>query len=256
MPIAACPFCNAEAKYAFQTNHHSVWRCGGRCGHYFALHPRPEQGHCEYLSDACPSQAYQQRDRRLVHYLLGKIAVRGQARVVDIGCGDGHLAAAFSEAGCDVTGVEPVREARRLVEKRGIRALGDVSEIPEDERFDLACLVEVIEHLQSPVDVLKSIRPHLGRGGKLFLTTPSASGLKARFKRSQSGAYFSPHHLHFFTPRSLRMCLAKAGFESTETLFLPFYVPNRKPLRLAAARLLDMLGLGAGITVIAEVGEG
>jgi 2-polyprenyl-3-methyl-5-hydroxy-6-metoxy-1,4-benzoquinol methylase len=246
-----CPICARPSGYAFRTRYHRVFRCENRhCRHHFVGAPAAEAGHCQ-VPTATSLQAYGERDRQLIQYLFTKGILPERGKVLDLGSGAGHIARGFVEAGCEVMCVEPVVEARRLLAERDLRAVCDVSELPDSETYDLVCMVEVFEHLPSPVEVVRAAKRHIVSGGAVFVTTPSANGVRARFSRDSSNAYGVRSHLQFFSPQSLRNCLAQAGFTHIRVLALPFYVPRRSRFRVAVARLLSRLGLGAGLAMVA-----
>jgi len=72
-------------------------------------------------------------------------------RVLDIGCGDGRFTFELVKAGADVTGLDiserAVGMARTLVPRASFY-VGTVTGMPfADESFDVACMVDVVEHL-------------------------------------------------------------------------------------------------------------
>jgi hypothetical protein len=72
---------------------------------------------------------------------------------------------------------------------------------------------EVIEHLTAPATVLRRLREALPDGGLLALSTPSASGIPARFMGSRFPMLTAPEHLVVFSREGLDTLLRTAGFE-------------------------------------------
>lgn len=70
------------------------------------------------------------------------------ARVVEIGCGRGALAAALIAAGYDLTGVEPDPDAADTARSRGVRVLGCPIEdcAPGDRTYDVALFTRSLHH--------------------------------------------------------------------------------------------------------------
>lgn len=147
--------------------------------------------------------------------------VEGLGRVeaaLDLGCGDGVLAAALDAAAltaADVSDVALERAAARLP-GAGVVALEPDAPLPlADNAFDLVLCAETIEHVRDPQLLLSEARRVLRPGGRLALTTPAHSrltgldvlvrGFERRFPP------LSPH-LRFLTRRSLAGLLRDLGF--------------------------------------------
>jgi SAM-dependent methyltransferase len=135
-----------------------------------------------------------------------------QARtVLEIGCGDGAVLGMLARRGVDVTGVdaEPraLELARREFEERGLRGsfYQSFDEI-EERRYDAIVLAEVIEHVESPEEVLDVVGKHLEADGSFVLTTP------IRLLETS----LDPHHVHEFWPGELE-ALLRTRFDEVST---------------------------------------
>jgi SAM-dependent methyltransferase len=121
------------------------------------------------LLDAQARHFWHNTRNRLIVSRLRRLGVPAGARLVDLGCGSGGVAAALSRAGYRVTGVEGhrvlIEAAARLPEsltlwlhdmRRGLGAL------PE-RGHDVAALFDVIEHVDDPValvaEAMACVRP-------------------------------------------------------------------------------------------------
>ena len=65
------------------------------------------------------------------------------------------------------------------------------------------------------------------KGAKLFITTPPGELRKNVGNNWELSAYDSPHHVQFFTEKSLYICLKKAGFSKLKYRFINELYPNR-----------------------------
>jgi ubiquinone/menaquinone biosynthesis C-methylase UbiE len=150
--------------------------------------------------------------------------VRPGARVLDVGCGEGRLAAELTRAGAEVVAIdvaeEPLRRARarhpdldidlRLVDADGSWPLADAS-------FDVVWAGETIEHVADTSTWLSEIRRVLRSGGLLLLSTP-AHGRLRRLRLALSERAFAAHfdpcadHLRFYTRSGLTALLVDFGF--------------------------------------------
>lgn len=69
-----------------------------------------------------------------------------------------------------VTGIELMDEARKRIQKEGIKVYGSLDEV--DRKYDVVCMFMVIEHLNNPDQILKMIHDVLKQGDCLFVRLP------------------------------------------------------------------------------------
>lgn len=116
---------------------------------------------------------------RFILERLRRLGLRSGARVIELGCGSGCVAAALARAGFDVTAVDG---HRALLEVAALRPepmtlwLHDlargVEALPE-RSFEAACLFDVIEHLDAPASALREALRCVRPGGLLVGTVPA-----------------------------------------------------------------------------------
>jgi SAM-dependent methyltransferase len=86
-----------------------------------------------------------------------------------------------------------------------------------DAQFDAVSLFEVVEHLRSPLELLKECRRILRPGGVMLISTGNASSWTARTMKARWD-YFQTQkdagHISFFNPRSIGLLAEHAGFEA------------------------------------------
>ncbi|MEQ8437461.1 MAG: class I SAM-dependent methyltransferase [Ilumatobacter fluminis] len=165
----------------------------------------------------------------------------GGRRVLDYGAGEGALTRELVRRGADVVAFEPYGPDPGI---EGATWCGDIEKL-EPASFEVVFLVEVIEHLQAPAVDLMLIRRLLRPDGEVLVTTPNASGLNARLTRARWREEVNPTHLCLFTPNGLRLCAARAGFETSEVPGTVTYGHGR--LRSIVGTLLQHLGLAGGL---------
>lgn len=171
--------------------------------------------------------------------------------VLDVGCGEGQNGAIARQRGARVVGVEGdgaalARAARRLdvalsadLARPGA-LLAALHEGAPDERFDLAILADVLEHVADPARLLEEVSSLLSDGGHLLVSAPNVAAwpvraklLAGRFDYEPSGV-LDATHLRFFTRRSLLALLRESGLDVLTTDLTPML--SRAVLR---GRLLD-----------------
>ena len=183
-------------------------------------------------------------------------------RLLDLGAAGGHLGRAVRDRCAFLAGVEPdasVPDSARegYDDWRAADALGagDWS-----APFDVIVCADVLEHLSRPELLLGRIAEWLAPGGVLLASLPNVANvhvrtalLLGRFEYAERGI-LDRTHLRFYTRRSARDLLAKAGFRvmAEEATAMPVELalpalgrpPWRGPVRAlatTAARVLPTL---------------
>lgn len=149
------------------------------------------------------------------------------ARVLDVGCATGYLAAELTRRGCVVDGVEvdPVAAQQARAHCRAV-VVGDLeapSTHAEVERMlgaehpDVIVCADVLEHLRDPWAVLAWLKTLLAPGGRAVISVPNIAHwtarralLKGRFDYAEHGL-FDRTHLRFFTRASAARLARRAG---------------------------------------------
>jgi 2-polyprenyl-3-methyl-5-hydroxy-6-metoxy-1,4-benzoquinol methylase len=182
------------------------------------------------------------------------------ARVLDVGCATGYLAAELTRRGCRVIGVEadPVVAERARAHCEAV-VVGDVeddawrSELGALAPFDVVLCGDVLEHLRDPWSALRALAVLAAPGGKVVLSVPNVAhwtGRRAvgrgRFPYAEHGL-FDRTHLRFFTRASAHHLAQSTGLRVVEERFGPAPVP--KQARFPALRALE----GAAVRVWPEL---
>ncbi len=151
------------------------------------------------------------------------------ARIIDVGCGDGFhldLLREFGKSGWQLEGVDASERAVNVAAQRGIRVhQGTIEQLdlPADF-YDLALLIATIEHVGDPPAVLRAARRLLKPGGRIIIVTDNTDTLDFRlFGGGYWGGYHFPRHWNLFSPNTLRALAAQADLEveSLKTIVSP-----------------------------------
>jgi SAM-dependent methyltransferase len=154
--------------------------------------------------------------RRLLRYCAEAPA---DARILDIGCGDGfhlNLLRQFGPAGWMLEGLDVDPRAARFARESGLKVhLGYIEELnlPADS-YDVVYSIQTIEHVSSPHAILSEVRRILKPGGTMVIVTDNTDSLDARlFRQSYWGGYHFPRHWNLFNRRALTRLAERAGLE-------------------------------------------
>ena len=198
------------------------------------------EGHWKEFEAAArvnPAQAYR---RRLILELLA--AEGPPARLVDIGSGTGDLAAALRRAfpAAEILGLELSRSGieasrRKVPEARFLETdLLKAPHPPAEHRgwATHAVCSEVLEHVESPLGLLRNAGPYLAPGCRFVVTVPG--GPMTAFDRHIG-------HRRHFRPAEVRSLLEAAGFDVDRATGVGFPVFNayRLAVRLRGRQVVD-----------------
>ena len=112
--------------------------------------------------------------------------------------------------GWDAYGIEPSGFASEIaVNQLGLNVFNGYLDEASfgDHFFDVITLWDVFEHLQEPVETLKTIKRILKPDGSLVITMPNTNSWERKiFKRFWAG-WDVPRHYHIFSPKSIETLL-------------------------------------------------
>jgi len=193
----------------------SLWRCRA-CSFIYA--DSEELGELaslyECLTDVVYEESQDTRARQMRWVLRQALAARPGARtVLDIGAGAGALLAEAERAGLDAVGVEPSREfVQRARAANAVDIVQGIFPHPAlaGRTFDIVFMVDVIEHVPEPVELLRAAAHALAPGGIVLVVTPDVDSFAARKLRGRWW-HFHIAHVGYFSYRSLAKAARRAG---------------------------------------------
>lgn len=167
--------------------------------------------------------------RAVLTSLIAKLKLPPHARILEIGSGTGGNLVMLSSFG-QVSAVEMDASARSIAVQKtqgrfDIRAGSCPAGIPfAGERFDLICLIDVLEHIEEDVATLTAVKGLLAKGGRVLATVPAH-----RWLWSAHDTFL--HHKRRYTADELRRKISAAGLEPVKlSYFNTFLFPLRLPL--------------------------
>lgn len=145
----------------------------------------------------------------------GLLRGRRDARILDIGCGDGVLFPFLSTFGA-VEGVEPdpLTVSADGPWRSAIHLQPFDATFAPATRYDLILMLDVLEHLDAPADALRHAATLLAPGGRILITVPAFMSLWTHHDAVN-------RHVTRFTRATLAPVAGRAGLTvlTTEYLF-------------------------------------
>lgn len=135
---------------------------------------------------------------------------------LEIGCATGTNLLAAKDSGWRTAGVEISEFAGTFARERlGLNVITGHLEDSGffDESFDAVGMYQVLEHVPSPMEMLREVRRILKKGGILAVDVPDFGSRLSRKLGSHSPHLAPPEHIYHFTAGTLKALISKAGFE-------------------------------------------
>lgn len=212
---------------------------------------------------------YVERDGWYVQRCRGK-------RILHLGCvgfTDSSVAVKIEQAGrslhrkltdaSDCTGIDLDATTVAQLDEAGVFKnilVGDVERLEEFQArfkpFEIVVAGDIIEHLSNPGRMLDGIRPLLGPGGQLFISTPNALGLPGFLRQLRGTFREGQQHVLCFNAMTLAQLLERHGYEVIETLTChhQFAQANHpRSFKLGTALLRRFPRLGGTLLMAARV---
>ncbi|MGK5093313.1 class I SAM-dependent methyltransferase [Deltaproteobacteria bacterium TL4] len=120
--------------------------------------------------------------------------LQNPCKILDFGCNTGILLHYLHQKyGYDGAGVEINSHAEKLaIEKLGVSCYSDISLIPDEIKFDIITLIDVIEHVPEPCSLISMLSNKLNENGIIFLRLPIIDGML--FRREHPEQWKLPIH--------------------------------------------------------------
>ncbi|MEM4246842.1 MAG: class I SAM-dependent methyltransferase [Candidatus Woesearchaeota archaeon] len=208
-----CILCNSGKNLpVLKKEGHTLVRCSN-CGLVF-VNPRISDVENVYLQNKVHTRYYERTEhcdelefrRRLC--LIKKYSIGH--RILDVGCAVGTFLKLARKAGWDCYGIDLNAHSIAVCKKAGLnvkRGFLNRKSYPKGF-FDAIHMSDVIEHMENPLASLKLCASFLKPNGVILITTPNFGSRWARKFQIKP-----TDHLYYFTKRTLRMLVERAGLK-------------------------------------------
>lgn len=144
-------------------------------------------------------------------------------RVLDVGCFRGDFLDWLGPT-WERFGLEPALEAGRIAQSRGVSVLGPTTTALDGRgvSYGAITLIDVLEHVAEPFDMLKRLVGSLAPGGRLIVFTGSTDALSWRLVGLDYWYSAIPDHVAFFCPRWFDWAAPSLGATVVSVRRLPY----------------------------------
>jgi 2-polyprenyl-6-hydroxyphenyl methylase / 3-demethylubiquinone-9 3-methyltransferase len=162
-----------------------------------------------------------------LQFIKNYVTLEGK-KIIDIGCGGGLLTEELARAKAQVTGIDKSEALIKVAEQHAKQSGLNISYLLEDTEtlakkqpkyFDLACCMELLEHVPDPTLLIKACSDLIKSGGWLFFSTVNRN-FYAYLSAIIGAEYvlkFLPKGTHqyekFIRPSELAKTARKAGLD-------------------------------------------
>jgi predicted O-linked N-acetylglucosamine transferase (SPINDLY family)/2-polyprenyl-3-methyl-5-hydroxy-6-metoxy-1,4-benzoquinol methylase len=222
--------CTSNAAYAPDLPAALDWLKCSACGHVHTSHFWTDTG-LQRISprhEVAPLQvALQEHEikrhawqsliqRALVHLGGYAHAMKSQPAWLDLGCGDGSLIMSAADHGFAVSGIDCDAQATLHLQNLGYEAhTHNIAQFHTDQRYHVVSLINVLQLLRDPRQLLENAHQWLDPKGLLMLSVPDMHSSTWRILDAAAKNPFWSEltHLHNFTRTSLLRLLHQCGYE-------------------------------------------
>ncbi|MBE9041885.1 class I SAM-dependent methyltransferase [Oscillatoriales cyanobacterium LEGE 11467] len=155
---------------------------------------------------------------------------RSKGTFFDIGAGSGILVEAALKMGYDAEGIEPSLWLQQQAQKHQLPVYA--GSFPDDcfpdtkprHRYDIVTLIDVIEHVPNPGEVVAEVAKILSEDGIVAVVTPDVGSLAAKIL-GWKWWHFRVAHIGYFNRKTLNLMMKRAGFECVKMTRPTWYFP-------------------------------
>lgn len=201
-----------------------LYECA-ECGFLFCPTVGDATPYYEALEDSVYEDTRLHRGVQADHLLkaIGRHMPAG--RFMDVGAGTGVLVERAAAKGYDAMGVEPGKWLAEKAKAHGARvACARFPDPAFPPPFDVITAIDVLEHINTPVDLLRDIARNLSPEGIAVIATPDVNSLAARLMGRRWWNY-RIGHIGYFNRRTLTRAFREAGLEIFEWRRQWWYFP-------------------------------
>ena len=135
-----------------------------------------------------------------------------QIKLLDYGCGSGHILELCKPFGIDAKGVDIDNWRIKHCQNKGLDVCRP-EDLDENEKFDILISTSVVEHVNDLDKYFAFISKHLKKGGHCSLVGLTPNIIDIEKKTGKYNIVMPLEHLNYFTKKSFDMLIEKHGLK-------------------------------------------
>jgi 2-polyprenyl-3-methyl-5-hydroxy-6-metoxy-1,4-benzoquinol methylase len=138
-------------------------------------------------------------------------------KALDIGCSSGYFLYALKDLVQECVGIEFNKSDIEFARKKcGVKIYDhplEETDIPL-EYFDIVFMLDVLEHIEDPIQFLGTVRRYIKPGGYIYIEVDNINDslLSIYGIEEYADFYYREPHLFYFSPKTLKNVAEKGGF--------------------------------------------
>ena len=216
-----CPVCRKEASPFLKKNGYWIDRCP-ECGFAFVRDVPSRQTVAKFYENSYsgengvfkpPTRLTRRITKAAENWCWARVIKRhaeGRSKLLEIGCGEGHLLKALVQAGFEVEGLDYGRSVVDYLHSLGLNVVqGDILDqnYPPDS-FEFLVGFHVLEHVQNLDEFMSEVRRVLAPEGRIYFVVPCLTHYAAILAGPKWRYFGPPGHLWYFSVKAMKMFLS------------------------------------------------
>ncbi len=153
--------------------------------------------------------------RRRCYFIKEKISKK--QKILEVGSGHGFFIDIMHKNGYSIIGTEISKDKNKLLKDTTTAKILDLDLTEEDIKIknnQMIIMFHVLEHIKNPIEFLKNLKKLLTSTGEIIIEVPNLNDVQLKVNKEYSKWFWQLGHIHYFSPRSLKLVLKKAGFKN------------------------------------------
>lgn len=183
-----------------------------KCRHCGTVSFSGQKGSEDFYDTVYMSSTYSRKDAWDYFFVITELSKKNtHMEILDFGGGNSPLAA-LNDYPKQLTVIDLSTSVRLNMEAKGVKCFASLDDLPQGKKFDFIMLSHTIEHVDKPVELLRTLIHLLNKSGTIVITTPDSENEMLL----HSPLAWPPHHTVAFKPSALRKEMITFGLQDVQ----------------------------------------